>query len=192
MSRTPGKPKLILFQQMTVATARKAKAASADATSGGGARDIRLRPHHEVLPFMMRLLPRTRTQTRPDGSAPTIQLGTATWGDGSEEQEIEYWPPTNSRPEEGRITRISSLPPLANPPQDLQGSVVLFVQDEEGIVWVRYATATGLRASLPEVGDFIRACIGEAEPDRIASGYIDLTLGGLGKWCNYDVPGDDA
>ena len=192
MRRAPGRPTLVLFQQMTEATARKALNESADATTGGGARDLRLRPYDRMNPFMERLLPQTRPKTRPGGGPVTVRWGMVTWGDGREEQEIEYWPPTNARPGEGRIARISSLPPLSTPPQDIDGAVVLFVRDEGGLLWVRYATADGLRNSIPQVGELIRNCIGNAAPSRIVTGYIDLTPDGLGSWCNSDVPEDDA
>lgn len=194
-SRRPGRPMRILFQELTPGTARKAQARSADAPSGGGARDIRIRPHSEVREFMERLFPRERVERRRSreggAEAPiTIRVGTATWGDGRVETELEYWPPTNARPGEGRITRISSLPPLANPPEDPTDVVVLFVQDEEGLIWVRYATLDGLERSLPEVRDRILRCLDNPQGGRIATGYIDLSEDGLGDWCRGDLRED--
>lgn len=192
MPRTPGKPVRILFQQVTQASIRKAQATSADATSGGGARDLRLRPDDRVRPFMERLLPQSRHQIRRGRSGAadedlTIHFGTVTWGDGTDEREIEYWPPTNARAGEGRIARISSLPPLQAPPAEIEGAVVLFVEDENGVIWVRYATADGLRRSLREVSDLIRQCLASAEGTRLATGYIDYSAGELDTWCNAEV-----
>ena len=96
-------PVLILFQQLRLATVLKAQGVSNDAPTGGGARDLRLRPYDRFQPFMERLLPETCTQPRQDGGEVTIRYGLATWGDGSEMREIKYWPPTNARPGEGRI-----------------------------------------------------------------------------------------
>ena len=186
------RPVLILFQQLRLATVLKAQGVSNDAPTGGGARDLRLRPYDRFQPFMERLLPETRTQSRQDGGEVTIRYGLATWGDGSETREIKYWPPTNARPREGRIAQISSLLPLAVPPEDVEGSVILFVRDEDGLIWVRYATDEGLRDSLPEVGDSIRDCLGNATENRIATGYIDLTPNGLGPYCNAVPLGDDS
>ena len=184
------RPVLILFQQLKLATVLKAQGVSNESPTGGGARDLRLRPYDHFQPFMERLLPETRTQPRQDGGGVTIRYGLATWGDGSETREIRYWPPTNARPGEGRIAQISSLPPLAVPPEDVEGSVVLFVRDEDGLIWVRYATDEGLRDSLPEVGDYIRDCFENAKENRIATGYIDLTPDGLGSYCNADPLGE--
>ena len=195
--RQPGRPIRILFQEVRDATVRKAQARSADATSGGGARDIRLRPHDEVQPFMERMFSRERTKVRRSQGGGqeeriTILLGTATWGDGRDTVELEYWPPTNARPGEGRIAKISSLPSLASPPVDAEGAVILFVQDDTGLIWVRYSTAEGLDESVPEVGDFISDCLARSRPGLIASGYIDFTDGGLGNWCRGDYQGDDV
>lgn len=179
-------PELILFQKLTTATVKKAQMTSNDSPTGGGARDLRLRPHDQFQPFMERMLPNSRTVPRRAGEVATIRCGQATWGDGSQMQEIEYWPPTNSRPKEGRIPKISSLPPLAVPPDNLHGSVILFVKDEDGRVWVRYATDEGLRNSIAAVGDIIRNCIQNAPEQKIATGYIDLAPDGLGNYCNVD------
>ena len=135
---------------------------------------------------MERMLPNTRSRVRPGGETIEVHWGTAAWGDGSQQREIEYWPPTEARPREGRIGRISTLPPLADPPPNIEGAVILFVQDDEGIIWVRYATAEELEASMPQVSKPIQECLANARPRKIASGYIDLEPGGLGNWCNYE------
>lgn len=192
LRRQPGRPVRILFQELREATILKAQAQSADASSGGGARDIRLRPHDVVQPFMERMFPRERTVLRRAGRGRpaeriAIRIGTATWGDGHDLVELEYWPPTRARPKEGRIGRINMVPPLADPPSDAEGAVVLFVQDENDLIWVRYATAEGVQRSIPEVGDVIRDCLERTRPGLIASGYIDLTERGLGTWCRSDM-----
>lgn len=191
MSLSPAIPELILFQQLTAATLLKVRNESAVAVSGGGARDLRLSPHESFQPFMERLLPLTRTTSRPGGGEVTIQFDTVTWGDGTQSLEVAYWPPTSARPREGRIARISSLPPLQDPPQDLDGAVVLFVRDRNDILWVRYASEDGLRHSMPEVGQVIEECIASSGNGRIATGFIDLRVGGLGNWCNSLSEGED-
>ena len=154
--------------------------------------DLRLRPYDKLNPFMDRLLPNTRVKTRPGGAVVVVRWGKVTWGTGKDEREIEYWPPTNARPGEGRIARISSLPPLTELPSNIEGTVVLFVKDEVGLIWVRYASYEGLRNSIPQVGEVIRRCIDTAAQFRIPTGYIDLTPGGLGSWCNTDLIEDNT
>ena len=177
--RLAGRPVRILFQKLTPATARKARAQSADARTGGGARDIRFGPYNQLQPFMNRFF--TRGPERRRGRL--VRMGTATWGDGRNEVQLEYWSPTDSRPNEGRIGKIPALGSLADPPPGDAEAVILFVQDEDDIIWARYSTPEGLRRSLPEVGDSIRDCIERTPVHRIAMGYIDLTDGGLGTWC---------
>ena len=193
--RQPGEPIRVLFQELTPGTARKARAQSADAPTGGGARDIRVRPHDDVREFMAQLFPRERVINRPArGGAPgeriTIRLGAATWDDGREEVELEYWPPTNARPREGRIAKINSLPPLADPPTDSAGVVVLFVQDDAGVLWVRYATVDELAGSVPEVRDRILQCLENSPDGHIATGYIDRSEDPPRYWCRGELDGD--
>ena len=195
-SRQPGRPLRILFQELARGTILKARAQSARAKTGGGARDIRLRPDAEVRPFMERMFPGQRIHTRPSREGGpseeiAVRLGTATWGDGRDEVELEYWPPTNVRPREGRIGRINSVPPLADPPGEAAGTIILFVQDDADLIWVRYATAEEWGRSVPEARDRIRACLARSPEGHLATGYIDLTEGGLGIWCRDD-PLEDA
>ncbi len=184
MNRRPGRPLLILFQETRAATVRKAQNISNDAPSGGGARDLRLNPYDVFEPFMERLLPNVQQERRPGGGIANVRTATVTWENGNESAELQYWPPTNARPFEGRITRISALPPLANPPQNAERTVILFIRDDNDLVWVRYAKFEGLAAGMPEVWEPIQRCLNNAIPARIVTGYIDLTPGGLGVWCN--------
>ena len=181
MSKIQGQPVRILFQEVRIATILKARTESAEATTGGGARDLRLSPYSVFKPFMERMF--TKSEVRGTG-ATTVRLGTATWGDGTNTREIAFWPPTNARPGEGRIATISALPPLLNSPEDLNGAVFLFVQDENDLIWVRYATLDELRRSMPEVRDPILACLRKSEGKRIATGYIEFTPDGPKTWCN--------
>ena len=188
-ARSPGQPIRILFQQLTTATARKISKSSADVNSGGGARDLRLSPYEAFEPFMEKMFPATETRTRRVGGVSTeitIRLAKGTWGDGRQEIELVYWPPTSSRPFEGRIAQISALPPLRELPSDGDRRIILFVQDDEDLIWIRYATYEGLRRSFSSVGSFILDCIGRTPSNRIASGYVDLTDDQLQGWCSGD------
>ena len=180
MIRTPGELVRVLYQEVREATILKALTESADATTGGGARDLRLSPYCQFRPFLERMF----TRTGATGVGGTVRLGTATWGDGAVTREIAFWPPTNARPNEGRIANINSLPPLVDPPEDLDGAVFLFVQDEKDLIWVRYATSDELRGSMPEISNTIRDCLLKNAGKRISTGYIERTPDGLLNWCN--------
>ena len=182
MQRRLRRPVRILYQEVTPATILKVLTESAEADTGGGARDLRLSPYAQFRPFMERMLTRAEVM----GADVTVRLGTATWGNGAETREIAFWPPTNARPNEGRIATINSLPPLQDPPEDLAGAVFLFVQDENDLIWVRYATSEELRGSMPEVRDAIRECLRRNAGNRIATGYIEFTPDGPETWCNAE------
>ena len=196
-TQQPGKPVRILFQFLTKSTRAKAQGTAINTPStGGGARDLRISPHEQIQPFMERMFSRIETRTRPaseedldsgeeDASQSIdILVGTATWGNGRDRIDLEYWPPTKARPKEGRISRINSLPPLqASGSQDL----VLFVQDDNDLIWVRCATIAGLNGSARDIRDFILGCQQSTQGSRIASGYIDLMPDGLGAWCTCEV-----
>ena len=184
MRTKTGLPVLVLFQEMTVATVDKARNQSNRARTGGGARDLRVRPYDQLKPFMEKLFPGTRSKVGGTRPGLVVRSSKVTWGDGSQSREIEYWPPTKARASEGRIGRISTLPPLRDPPNDPEGFVVLFVRDANDVLWVRYATVTGLRQSMPQIGKFIRQCLNKKGNNNAATGYIDLSPGGLGSWCN--------
>ena len=189
--RQPGAVVRVLFQQITPATAKKALASSSHAGSGGGARDLRFRPYDGLQPFMEQMFPNEKLGRRraDDGSMEeiTIRTSPASWGDGSIETELEYWPPTDARPNEGRIGKISSLEPLQDPPKDAKKLVALFVQDENELLWVRYASEEGLRQSALGIGEFILGCLKKATRGRIASGYIDFSGDERVTWCNIDT-----
>ena len=180
MNRTAGRPVRILFQEVRTATILKARTESADASTGGGARDLRLSPYAEFKPFMERML----TRTGQGRGGVELRLGTATWGDGTDTREVAFWPPTSARPNEGRIATISALPPLVDPPQDVNGAVFLFVQDENDLIWVRYATSEELQGSIPEIANVIRECLRRRSGNKIATGYIEITPDGMQTWCN--------
>ncbi len=178
MTRIPGRPLRILYQEITPALIRRASAMSARASSGGGARDLRLRPNEKFLPLIQLMLSKTfgiRGQQ--------AHRGIATWGDGAETRRIEYQEPTKTRPTEGRIVRINLLDPLANFTGRNRG-VVLFVQDDRDMIWVRTASFDEIEQSEPIIADPILWTVENIRPGWTATGYIDLTEGGLGIWSN--------
>ena len=184
--RTPGKAKLIFFQRMKEATYSKFLGVSANADSGGGARDARFRDSQNR-PIMQKLFPNVRSQSGPGGNERIIRWTNVTWGDGSDEQEIQYWPHTGSRPTEGRISGLNAVPPLLIRPEDIAKTVLLLVCDENDIVWVRYATDNGLHSSVPRIGDQILRRLHNTPKGKIATDCIDLNPEGLDGLLGTDV-----
>src|ERR1700730_15233438 len=136
----------IFFKEVMIGDRRKLVAESADSSTGGGARDLRV-PHRAFGEFFARMLPGSRIQTGK-GRLMKIQVGRLYWSGAQfaqeESAELEYWPPTKARATEGRIARIHALPPLEDPPKGEGPCFLLLVQDDAGKVRAHYVTEKDL------------------------------------------------
>jgi hypothetical protein len=109
-----------------------------------------------------------------------IQYGTLVWDEGPAEKStpIEYWPPTDARPQEGRIARIHDIPPLRDRlPEDTEEQVVLLlVQDDDDRVRAHYVTTTDLKNPKfnRRIATFILSCLENTRTGRSGRGFIDL------------------
>src|SRR4051812_31674071 len=109
------KLKRVLYKRLVDGDRRKIIAQSNDADSGGGARDLRFNPWPNFEPVVHRLMPMTATRTTSRGDV-AIRVGELRWyGDGGSQRSVgvEFWPPTNARPNEGRLARVHEIPPFA-------------------------------------------------------------------------------
>lgn len=98
-------PVLLYFQEILPGDVRKYNANSADATSGGGAMDLRISPVQTYTPILRRMFP------RPTG-VPGVTTGEITWTSASGEDEVtqlELWSPTSNRPNELRIAKFGDI-----------------------------------------------------------------------------------
>lgn len=190
---SPNNPRAVarvFFQEIEEGDRRKLEAASNDASTGGGARDLRI-PHRDFWPCLRKLFPTEKTASRRrDGQRRdlTVYVGELFWVDASGEdgsaavrsQSVVYEPPTDARPSEGRITKIHALPILRNSvPPPTQGTVfLLLIQQVDGKVFPHYVTETTLRdpGFNRDVATHIGDCIGRAG-NRKVRGYIDFTTG---------------
>lgn len=161
---------------------RKIDAQSNDADTGGGARDLRF-PDRPFRPALERLFPEVG-----DVKGRPVQRGHLVWEDPAgnrQSQPVEYWPPTDARPGEGRIARIHELQPLQHPP-DAEGKavVLLLVLDDSGELRAFYATAAALRDEWHEdVAQPILECLEQDRKGGIAArGWFNLTDGT--KYCH--------
>lgn len=170
--------KIIIYKEIKPGDLRKFRAESNDATTGGGARDLRFRPHERFDPIFERMFPDTVTERRK-----SVRVGTVHWHDGKHQQrrEAKYWPPTEARPGEGRWAKVHLFPPFqAEMPDDQGRLVILLIQNSKDEVWLRIETEMELRS--PDwdqrVVNAIFECI-DSQPreDRSAQGYIDFTRG---------------
>ena len=139
----------IVFQVILEGDLLKMNAVSNVAETGGGARDLRFRPSSAFLPLFQRMFPETVPKRR-NSTMIEINTGTVFWNEsGSERSEtMSVWPPTNARPNECRIARISSFgysPLVESDPQGGKSLFMLF-QLRNRVVRAYFTTETSLRS----------------------------------------------
>ncbi|MGU3420821.1 hypothetical protein [Methylobacterium sp. D54C] len=184
----------ILAREVLPGDVRKFKAKSNDKKSGGGARDIRLRPQDAFLSFMARMFPKTETVKRKlhgkkvEG---TVRTGELHWfigqpGDTSNERRapIEVWDPTDARPGEVRLAKVhrygldDQLEALQFD-EDTDRVLLLFVQMTDGRIEPRFVSHAHLNDPdwEPEAKAFLLRCFTDTPPGRAAQGWIDFEHG---------------
>lgn len=177
-----------MYKEIVPGDLRKLVAESNDSTTGGGARDLRL-PWRAFRPVMHRVF----TKNAVGRGGKPIRVATIDYldDDGKIQQtELEYWPPTDSRPTEDRIARIHASPALGGRmPEAQKGRVfVIFTKFDDGTVRCDYAYESDLRKKgvwAAEVTKQILGCMGSAIlKNRTVEGYYDFTTG-MG-FCNAD------
>ena len=171
--------KLVFWQEILPGDLLKMRAESSPAGTGGGARDLRF-PDKPFRPILQQMFPRLRPGTQ-------IRLGDLVW-DGSlgtaQSQEIEYWPPTSARPNEGRLAKIHSLDALRDPP-DPRGErlILVLVLDSAQELRAYYATPSVLHKWHDDVARPILDCLSARRAANVAArGWIDLTTSR--KYCH--------
>lgn len=182
----------IVFREISPADVKSAQAKSNTAKTGGGARDLRF-AHAEVGPVLAAMLPHTRIEKRKrDGERTdeTIHSGLLHyWSDpapdgtpGSKQSvKIDYEPPTDSRPNMGRIARTHKIPPINRRPDTGKGRVfAMFLENNDSEVWFHYVYEQDLRTPglwHTEVVKTILGCLDDPHrrQSKMAEGYHDMT-----------------
>lgn len=192
MGRIRQKPqdvRRVVFKEIPPGDFKKFIAESNISNSGGGARDLRFRPHRDFGPIFGRMFPERKEVYRRRGGITTLEevfVGTLAWKETEnglpQRARIQYEPPTDAREDEGRIARVHELWPFnhANLSVDEGRVLLLLVEDDGGEVWPYFRTEQELSTKpwAESVRVPILACL--AKPRRsgaIARGYIDFTLG---------------
>ena len=177
----------VFFQEIREGDRRKLQARSNTSPSGGGARDLRV-PHKEFGPMFRRMFPHDVAQERlRRGARERVPCygGELYWVNESGEHsvKVQYEPPTDARPSEGRIARIHDLPVLADkvPSQRDGRCFLLLVQNDEGKVFPHYVTDAQLAAGdwNAIVTQAIAECTAGTPANRSVRGYVDF-IGGAG------------
>jgi len=159
------RPTLVVYKEVVAGDLRKLTATSNDSTNGGGARDLRV-PYGTFRTVMHRIF----TQSGRGRGGVAIRTTDVIYLDASQNPQttqLEYWPPTSSRPNEDRIARIHQSPALGGRlPTTNRGKVfVLFILFNDQSIRVEYAYEDQLRSSAwaPEITSAILACLAITE-----------------------------
>ena len=140
----------VLFKRCVPGDRRKALNESNDhPTEGGGARDLRFNPWKDFENVVAQMFPKSRP-AKPNDPTDTrvVQIAPVYWWDNHQcgPVDVEFWPPTNARPFEGRLARIAELDPFAGvnlPPQQLDPFFMLWRDGSK--VWAKMVTVPDLQ-----------------------------------------------
>lgn len=176
-------PQRALFKIVLPGDLRKIDAESNDAPSGGGARDIRF-SHNRFEPVVTRMFPKLARARKTKRASLSIRVGRLKYFQGGQEQsmDIEYWPPTDARDTEGRITRVPDMPPLQAScfPRNEGAVFYLFVQGDDGTLTAHFASQSSLLVEKrwnEWVAETILTALREAPANVSARGWLDWTTG---------------
>ncbi len=196
MDNDKGSVARILYKEIVQGDLRKIEAQSNDADTGGGARDFRFGSYKKLLPVIEKMFPNRKTENRKrNGKQVEISVfqGRFFWINDQHEtvnKESFFEPPTDVRPSEGRIVRVSEygcfdtrLIPIAGIGNRV---LLLLIQLYDNSVWPYFAEEKTLRQPNvwdPAVAKELLTCIDATRPaNRVVIGYKDFIDGS--RYCN--------
>lgn len=177
--RTPAR---MLYREIVEGDFRKFEAKSNDTDSGGGARDLRFRPYEKLKPTIDQMFPVTTTETT---NQRTIQVakGEFKWLDDKgnvQTKDAYFYPPTDARPNEGRLARVHTYPCFTNkqPPTNMGRILVLLTQLPDGSVWPSFATEQDMLTNPQWNQTVAKALLGclhaKRSSNKVATGFYDF------------------
>jgi hypothetical protein len=133
------RPVLVVYKEIVPGDVRKLRGASNDAPTGQGAKDLRF-PWRAFRPVMRELF----TEDATGRGGREIRKARVLYVDNAGQPqytELEYWPPTPSRPTEDRIARVHASPALGGqmPAPDRGRVFVLLIRFDDGTIRCSYA-----------------------------------------------------
>lgn len=176
-------PQRALFKLVLPGDVRKIKAESNDSPTGGGARDIRF-SHTFFKPVVTKMFPAVTNARKTKRTSLKVRVGTLAYFHDNQRHtmEIQYWPPTDARSSEGRITKVPNMPPFrADQFPKRQGAVFyLFIQGDDGDISAHFASERSLREKGrwdPWVAEALLTALEEAPGNVSPRGWLDWTSG---------------
>lgn len=177
----------ILYKEIAEGDLLKFKAISNTSDTGGGARDLRIRPFDEFLPVIKLIFPETVTEKRRRGGKSVNQdifKGKFHSTDSTGKDKIEdvyFEPPTDARPNEGRIARVSSYTCFHTTLQFKANDKIflLLVQMTDKSVWPYFYYESSFRQKglwHPTVEKALTDCVdAKRAKGNVVMGYYDFT-----------------
>jgi hypothetical protein len=174
-----------VFREVLAGDTRKFKAQSNDATTGGGARDFRFRPYDKFGGIFEQMLSSRKTELRlRDGVRVPQELYTSRvrvvgQNGAYVDKPIEFEPPTTARPDEGRLTRLSSYG-LEVPSGNGGRILLLLYQTGDSQLWLNFVTQQQLEAGLWDatLTKLLLNCLNAPRAqNHAAQGFHDFALG---------------
>lgn len=178
----------IVFRQILSGDRLKFVAQSNLSPSGGGARDLRFRSWDEMGGQLRRLFPGERVERRRrmgEEVALRVYVGRFHWIDEDGEtvsRASVLEPPTDARPNEGRVTRVHEFACFTiRPPKPGSGRLMaLLVQRDNDTVWPFVVTERSLEHDGWDrrVADFLLSALNRPRRrGRAAYGFVDFESG---------------
>lgn len=175
----------IVFKEIPAGDRRKFVARSNDADTGGGARDLRFRNWDNWNDVLICLFPTPVPVLRRRGNTQvqvTVYQGCFHWVDPNGipcSKEVLLEPPTDARPNEGRIAQVHKYGCFqVLPPTEGTGRLLLLlVQKDDETVWPVFATEYSLEHDNwhPQVASFLLEALRAVRPANITPyGYVDF------------------
>ena len=172
--------KRIIFREVMEGDLRKFTATSADADTGGGARDFRFTPFDKFDGVFARALAgREKVQRVRQGVRTIVTLYTATASiprnDGTTAtKELRFEPPTTARDGEGRLAQLSKFG--LEPPTGKGRYLLLIIEDASGNVILTFFSEQDLAGGMwhSAVNKFFKQVFGKPPKKNATQGYIDF------------------
>ena len=176
-----------LYKEIKPGDLRKILRESNDSPTGGGARDFRFGSYSKLEKVIKKLFPNVEKQVRTRNKVKVeidVFKGTFSWESNGKiiTKDSYFEPPTDARPEEGRITRVpeyecfdTSRIPDIKPNNRV---LLLLIQLSDGSVWPHFVLEETFRTKgnwHPKVEKHILRCLdAERAKSRAVIGYYDF------------------
>lgn len=172
-----GNPVLLVFREVLEGDVKKQKAKSNISDSGGGARDLRFRGSDVFGPILTQFFLGTIKATG-------VYKTRVYWFDdnnSTSSTELEFWPPTNARPNEVRLSKIHrikgwEIDEIAYNRTLSNGNTMFFylVLDDLGNVWARLFDTEFLNQETQIVKDYLKEKLLNKKQKTAIFGSIDF------------------